>query len=62
MSSWCHGVSWCHGNFDTYNRYFDKAHFEINQKSLRLPVLLFVTRTAHDVLEYQSEFSLESVQ
>ena len=27
-----------HGDFDTSDRYFDKEHFETNQKSLRLPV------------------------
>ena len=27
-----------HGNSDTTDRYFDKEHFETNQKSLRLPV------------------------
>ena len=27
-----------HGDCDTSDRYFDKEHFEINQKSLRLPV------------------------
>ena len=26
------------GDYDTSDRYFDKEHFEINQKSLRLPV------------------------
>ena len=74
-----------HGDCDTSDRYFDKEHFETNQKSLRLPVqklwlkwwfscfrwpwpwpltyvLLFVTRTAHDILEYTCEVSLESVQ
>ena len=27
-----------HGDYDTSDRYFDKEHFETNQKSLRLPV------------------------
>ena len=27
-----------HGDYDTSDRYFDKEHFENNQKSLRLPV------------------------
>ena len=27
-----------HGDSDTSDRYFDKEHFETNQKSLRLPV------------------------
>ena len=27
-----------HGDYDTADRYFDKEHFETNQKSLRLPV------------------------
>ena len=27
-----------HGDCDTSDRYFDKEHFETNQKSLRLPV------------------------
>ena len=27
-----------HEDYDTADRYFDKEHFEINQKSLRLPV------------------------
>ena len=27
-----------HGDFDISHRYFDKEHFETNQKSLRLPV------------------------
>ena len=27
-----------HGDCDTYDRYFDKEHFETNLKSLRLPV------------------------
>ena len=27
-----------HGDYDTSDRYFDKDHFETNQKSLRLPV------------------------
>ena len=27
-----------HGDYDTSDRYFDKEHFEINQKSLRLSV------------------------
>ena len=26
------------GHYDTSDRYFDKEHFETNQKSLRLPV------------------------
>ena len=25
----------CHGDYDTSDRYFDKEHFETNQKSLR---------------------------
>ena len=29
------GTSW---DYDTSDRYFDKEHFETNQKSLRLPV------------------------
>ena len=37
----CHGNT-CyvmrHGDYDTSDRYFDKEHFETNQKSLRLPV------------------------
>ena len=28
-----------HGDYDTADRYFDKEHFETNQKSLRLPVM-----------------------
>ena len=27
-----------HGDYDTSDRYFDKEHFETNQKSLQLPV------------------------
>ena len=27
-----------HGDYGTSDRYFDKEHFETNQKSLRLPV------------------------
>ena len=27
-----------HGDYDTSDRYFEKEHFETNQKSLRLPV------------------------
>ena len=27
-----------HGDYDTSDRYFDKEHFETNQKSIRLPV------------------------
>ena len=27
-----------HGDYYTSDRYFDKEHFETNQKSLRLPV------------------------
>ena len=27
-----------HGDSDTFDRYFDKEHFETNQKSQRLPV------------------------
>ena len=65
-----------HGDYDTSDRYFNKEHFETNQKSLRLPVqklwlfvfsvtltltfdlcsIFFVTRIAHDVLEYPAKF------
>ena len=56
------------------DRYFDQEHFETNQKfnmaqivvfvfSVTLTVVLFfVTRIAHDVLEYPCEVSYESVQ
>ena len=67
-------TSW---GLDTSDRYFDKEHFETNQKSLRkvmaqivvfvfsvtltltfdLCSIFFVTRIAHDVLEYPCEVS-----
>ena len=39
---WCHVTQkryvMRHGDHDTSDRYFDKEHFETNQKSLQLPV------------------------
>ena len=34
----CDAKTLRHGDYDTSDRYFDKEHFETNQKSLRLPV------------------------
>ena len=40
--NWCHVTQKRyvvrHGDYNTSDRYFDKEHFETNQKSLRLPV------------------------